>query len=321
MENQERATTHSDPEGQRENSSPVTSMDTSGNDSTETLSQPLHQRFHGFPDLPSELRVMVYQMAAWTGLRSVRTIGTHQNVEWTLVVKTLEAHRYPGGLWQVSSEARAEVGRLCIELPTHLITDIGANVININEGLRLRRMASNYVGERPYHAETAFFMNEPTAVEVFRLLRRHALQPQTLGWLRNLVLDKRAFQHVLGGYHVFSHGRGGGGPFILLPSLEKIVVGVMHPLPNIALLEGRYDDVLTEVQIVENPEAEDEEIQLVVQSPYELPLDLELVITDAARQTRADVRALEEAGINVVWGVIRGGITERPDVYEWFFDL
>ncbi|KAI1492724.1 hypothetical protein F5X96DRAFT_625165 [Biscogniauxia mediterranea] len=301
MEDQERATIHSDPEGQREDHSPVSSADTSRNDALE-------------------LRIVVYQMAAWTNLRSVRTIGTHQNVEWALVVKTREAHRYPGGLWQVSIETRAEVRRLCVELPTHRVTDIGANVININQGVRLRRMTSHDVGERPYHEETAFFMDEATAVEVFRLLHGNALRPQAVGWLRNLVLDRRAFQHVLGGYHVFAHDRG-GGPFVLLPSLRKIVVGAMHPFPSIALLEGRYDDVLTEVQIVEDPEAEDEERRLAVQSPYELPPSLEVIIIDAVRQTRADVSALEQAGINVVWGVIRGGITERPDEYEWFFDL
>ncbi|KAI5921057.1 hypothetical protein F4810DRAFT_382613 [Camillea tinctor] len=321
MDNQEKTRMHRDSKRQREDVS-VSSTDTSRSDAIQVLHQPLQQKFHQFLNLPLELRTMVYQMATWAFGRPIRTVGTvqgHENTEWTLVVKTIETPCYPGSLWQVSFEARAEVRRLCIELPTHLIADIGANVININEGLRLRRMTSNYVGERPYHEETTFFMNEPTVIEVFQLIHRNELWPETLDWLRNVMLDRRAFQCVLGGYHNFSDDRR-GGPFINLPSLKKIVVGVMHHSQDIALLEGRYDDVLTEVQIAENPEPKDEQSRWVVQSPYKLHPVIELMILTAVHQTRADVGALEEAGIRVVWGIIRGGITRRPDIFEWSLD-
>ncbi|KAI1500171.1 hypothetical protein F5X99DRAFT_429961 [Biscogniauxia marginata] len=320
MEDQKDTSTYRDLGRSQADNSSTRSIYASRNSVDPALYQLSQRGSQHFLDLPAELRIMIYQIAVREEMKAVRTVGTawgHENMGETMVVKTKQAYRYPSGLWQVSCEARQEAERSCIELPTRFVTSPGANVININQGHRRRRMISEYVGQRPYHKETTFFMDEPTAVEVFQLLHRNAIQPQTLGWLRNLMLDKRTFQHVLGEQHSFSHDRG-GGPFVYLPGLKRIVVGFLYRFQDVAMLEGRYDDVVTEVQVVEDPEADDEAFRWIVRSPHALHPMLELIILTTARQTRAEVNAIEEAGINVVWGVIESGVTRRPDIYEWF---
>ncbi|KAI3324887.1 hypothetical protein HD806DRAFT_521900 [Xylariaceae sp. AK1471] len=278
--------------------------------------------FHKFMRLPSEVRVLVYEHAAFEAMNSVYTIGIHQSHQEhreTFVVQTQREKPYVGKLPQVCRESKGEVERLCVDLPTRLVTDIGANIVNINQGQHLRPMSSSYLGDWPYHYEATFFMDEWTAIETFNLLNTNRITTGKLSWLRNLMLDRRTFQHMLCGYHSFARSRP-GAPFTELPSLRTIVVGFVYRWQDVATVEGRYDDVVTEVKVRRTQgEEEDEEEQWALSCiSRDLHPMIELMIVSTVRQTSKEVADLETAGIEVVWGVIRKGITRRPDIFEWF---
>jgi hypothetical protein len=183
------------------------------------------------------------------------------------MVQTQREKPHIGSLSRTCRESEGEVGRICVDLPTCFVTDAGANIININHGQHLRPMSSSYLGDWPYHCETTFFMDEGTAIEAFNRLATNRISTGRLNWLQNLMLDRRAFQRLLCGYHSFARSRP-GAPFTELPSLRKIVVGFVYRWQDVAMVEGRYDDVVTEVKVRRTPgEDEEEEEQWALLCP------------------------------------------------------
>ncbi|KAI8623777.1 hypothetical protein F5Y19DRAFT_350380 [Xylariaceae sp. FL1651] len=281
--------------------------------------QALGKTFWQFSQLPAELRVRIYEDAAFEAMNTVQTTGMSggsENGNHLFVVFTHDAHCRIDGLWQACHESRRELLRLCVRLPARLVTDVGVNFI-INQGQHMLR--STYKGERQYHREATFFMGELAAVEMFNVL---CVYPPAFGhfrWLRNIMLDRRTFLHIMSGHHSLASRRG-RAPFTELPSLRRIVVGFVYRFHEVAVAEGRYDDVVTEVQVTRRATDGEEEEWDLASGQNEIHPMIGVMILDTVRQTTKEVNDMKEAGIKVVWGVINTGLTRRPDAFVGFPD-
>ncbi|RYP12949.1 hypothetical protein DL767_010975 [Monosporascus sp. MG133] len=276
------------------------------------------RRFNFFPQLPPELRFHVYRMAVFDLMNTIRTLCVYYGEDQhggPLVVLSRHSPPFPRGLRQTHEEARREVANYCLNLPVRSVVDVGANIINFFHGLRRRPLVSLSVGDRPFHQETTFFLDEATAVELFNQLHVGNFKAPNFTWLRNILVDRRTFQHLVCGYHVFS--RRPGAPFTFLARLRKILVGFMYRWQDVALVEGPFDEVVAEMQVCPTPDTAGDEPSWTLYSPYHIHPILGTMIVSTVQQTLSEVESLREAGIEVGWCLIKTGVTRRPDIIEW----
>ncbi|RYP83576.1 hypothetical protein DL769_001330 [Monosporascus sp. CRB-8-3] len=276
------------------------------------------RRFNFFPRLPPELRFNVYRMALFDMMNTICTLCVYHGEDQHgshLVVLSRHSPPFPRGLWQTHTEARREVANHCLNLPVRSVVDVGANIINFFHGLRRRPLVSLSVGDRPFHQETTFFLDEATAVELFNQLHVGNFRAPNFVWLKNILVDRRTFQHLVCGYHVFS--RMTSALFTFLPRLRKILVGFMYRWQDVALVEGPFDEVVTEIQVGPTPDTAEDEPSWTIYAPYHTHPILGMMIVSTVQQTLSEVESLREAGIEVCWCLIKTGVTRRPDIIEW----
>ncbi|RYO76219.1 hypothetical protein DL766_002954 [Monosporascus sp. MC13-8B] len=314
---EEQAPIPSPGEDNRNNS--TTRISDSGTNSDSTSEGEIRGRhFDLFSRLPPELRFDVYRMAVFDLMNTIRTLCVYYGEDQhggPLVVLSRYSPPFPRGLWQTHEEGRREVANYCFYLPVRSVVDVGANIINFFHGLRRRPLVSLSVGDRPFHQETTFFLDETTAVELFNQLHVGNFRGPSFAWLRSILVDRRTFQHLLCGYHVFSRTQ--GAPFTFLPRLRKIFVGFMYRWQDVALVEGPFDEVVTEIQVRLTPDTAEDEPSWTIYSPYHIHPILGTMIVSTVQQTFSEVESLREAGIEVGWCLIKTGITRRPDIIEW----
>ncbi|KAI1819104.1 hypothetical protein F4861DRAFT_534738 [Xylaria intraflava] len=277
----------------------------------------------GFPKfmmLPAEVRVLIYREAILEAMKSVQTI-TIRRGRWgendTVLVYTRQSQNNGKGIMYTCHEAREETKRFFLTLPTRFVTDPGANLINMNQGQNqnIRPIKSLSIGDKLYHYDATFSMDEASAIEMFNSLCTGRQTGAQFGWLRNLLVDKRTFLHLLSGYHDFARSRP-GAPFTELPGLRRIVVGFAYRFQDVAVVEGSYDDVVTEVEVIRIPGRNGEAANCSI-VPREIHSMIELMIISTACQTTNEVADLESAGIEVVWASINGeALIRRPDILK-----
>ncbi|KAI2638339.1 hypothetical protein GGS21DRAFT_507796, partial [Xylaria nigripes] len=229
-----------------------------GEKATEAIKSNKERSFPKFMMLPAELRSQIYQEAASESMNNVQTIGishSRDNRDVNFVIYTRRKLHNIGGIPHACCESKAEVERLCDTFSTCVVTDIGANILNLNHGTRRRPLQSYPLCNRPCHRDSTYYMSADTVLKTFRSLHTHDLVPEKLKWLRNLLIDRRTFLLLMTETLSFSQDRP-EAPFTNLPSLRKIVVGCASRFLDIAVAEGRYDDVVTEVTVTKTQETE-----------------------------------------------------------------
>ncbi|KAI1264885.1 hypothetical protein F5Y18DRAFT_427520 [Xylariaceae sp. FL1019] len=279
--------------------------------------------FPRFLQLPAELRVLIYRFIISEHRIQNITIDW-SNLRWTILVVNTTEHQVPARrLWQTSPEARAETERLCIMLPTCHVNAVGLNIIDINEGaIRRRPGRTTHIGAVPYHRDTTFVMDDQTASHLF-LDRTTSMQmvTGTLYWLRSVMLYWSTFLHIssLSNTPNVSSSAHPGVLFARLPNLRRVSVGFVRRFQDIATLEGRYDDVARELEVVRDQSGDasnplEVRINGIVQ---DLEPGLKAMISTTVEATVTQVEVMRQAGIEVTWVMIEAGIVRYPDIIDW----
>ncbi|KAH8648605.1 hypothetical protein BX600DRAFT_475536 [Xylariales sp. PMI_506] len=126
-------------------------------------------------------------------------------------------------------------------------------------------------------------------------------------------------------------------PFSLLPNLQLLYVGFARRWPEVVLVEGRFNDILVEVDVVlqcnsYDDDDDDGDIDMDwasgtsgpaqsprVRSPVALHPGLEVAIIETVESSRAYVEAMTRMGIWVIWVVVMDeGLVRRREFIDGF---
>ncbi|KAI0396456.1 hypothetical protein F5Y17DRAFT_419180 [Xylariaceae sp. FL0594] len=284
--------------------------------------------FTCFMELPTELRLKIWTLAALGSFGPldhdvVQTVAIHANrsrLKGHFAVHTQDLWNSAETVSRTCREARYEVKRLTVCLPTSFLYEVGASVAS-NAGRGVTTAYYFDMGRRHYHRDTKFFFEERDALETFYHLSIHKLAVDQLNWLRHLILDCNTFLEITKhSGDLFPHC-GNGAPFTLLPSLRTLTVAFLHrDRHDVAMLGGPYHRMVEQLQI--SPEEENgEEINYHIS--YRMRrFDDSLIemVHRTVTETREHVAALEQRGVKVIWGAINHGIKRRschPPLEEW----
>ncbi|KAI0160576.1 hypothetical protein GGR57DRAFT_499257 [Xylariaceae sp. FL1272] len=295
-----------------------------GNDGPEQ--QPHNRTFHLFLLLPAELRVLVYEfIISESRVQNIAIDRSRDVIRPIVVVNTREHHISVRALRQTSPEPRAETGRLCNMLPTSHVNDVGADMIDMNEGtIRRRPGRTTPIGLLPYNRDTTFVMDDQTA---FHLFLDQSINigtvAGTLTWLRSVMVYWSTFLHLTSNSNAHNVSRGAqpGAPFVSFPSLRRVLVGFVRRFQDISILEGRYDDVVRELEVVRGQPGDASsalEIRIngIVQ---DLDPGLRAMILGTIDTTVTQVDDMRQAGIEVIWVMIEAGVVRYGDLLDWSY--
>ncbi|KAI1328923.1 hypothetical protein F5Y16DRAFT_138143 [Xylariaceae sp. FL0255] len=286
--------------------------------------------FHRFSDLPAELRARIWELAL-TNERTIRTVAVRPDdstlVGGPLVLLTQRADL--DTLFKTAFEARREVSFRGFELPVRWIHEVGNEIVELFLPRHIEGLRFTFQGIRALGRDTTtFFMSQETAEDVFLSpisgVPAPLLRGVQLANVRNIMLDWRTFQHLLSGHHGFA------SPDELftraIPGLKRIVVGFLVWFRNVVIVEGLYEEVVAEVAVTRRENVSEEEgddensvanrgIEEVwdVSCAVRLDRGIEHMIRQTVSQTVNEVRALNEAGVEVVWVVVREGFVRREE--------
>ncbi|KAI0157662.1 hypothetical protein GGR57DRAFT_51819 [Xylariaceae sp. FL1272] len=275
---------------------------------TESPPKSGEKTFLKFTQLPPELRIQIYTHAA-AACPAIRTLGISASNR-LVSVHTLQHYHHRHALCSTSAESREEVRRLSIPLPTRFVNDIGLNMLNMNAG-EYRRLPGSTLEMRSkmYHRDTIFLMDEQTAVDVFLGDGKAVLSVAgDLGWVKSLMLYGNTFEHI----HMLRDA-----PFARLPSLERVFVAFMKRYENIALVEGAFDEVARELDVVRDG---DGDWKVDVKGGIgRLEPEMQAMVIETVSNTVEDVDAMARAGIEVHWVVAEEGAVRMPFSLEWHY--
>ncbi|KAK8121710.1 hypothetical protein PG984_010380 [Apiospora sp. TS-2023a] len=280
-------------------------------------------------DLPPEIRVMIYQRVldhdATPMVRSL--VYSFSRPDFSVQSADLVNLRPQSwGLFTTVPEALFEASRLgWVRLPVSYVTFPGANVAHPDRGLTDQPLESRSVGggnrNRLFSPETTvFYIDQASLITLVTMVSvGHNGPSGRFAWLTDLAVDRRTFEHL----HFMPRPLGSDRPQPLsaLPGLRRVIVGFLHRWQDVAVVDGPLRDVIEEARVEvhytaldENDSGGEPTIQGVDVQLEDLTPALELMISETVRQTDSLVRALNQAGVNVVWAFIRQGVTRRLDI-------
>ncbi|KAK8064509.1 hypothetical protein PG994_007147 [Apiospora phragmitis] len=276
--------------------------------------------------LPPEIRVMIYQhvMDADDATPMVRTL-VYDLAQRDLYVQSahLASLLSPSrGLLAANPEALAEAARLgWVRLAARLVTFPGASVAHPDQGLLDQPLTSQAIiagdGEDPllFHpATTVFYTDQSSLTRLINAVAVGLAPAERFAWLTDLALDP----HVLT-----------AAARRVRPPPRPALPGAAGPAPSdrgdVVVLEGPYRDVVEEVSVVihyasDNDNDNDGDgdgeptIRYVQVDLGRFNPVFGLMITETVLHTHSSIRALNRAGVQVVWAAIWQGVTRRRDI-------
>ncbi|KAK7913969.1 hypothetical protein PG985_011672 [Apiospora marii] len=277
-------------------------------------------------DLPPEMRTMIYQRAldldnATPMVRSL--VYRYSRPDLHLQSANLANLRPRSwALFIAIREALSEALRIgWTRLPTRLVTFPGANVAHPDRGLTNRPLEGQPLNNgRLLNPETtAFYVDQESLSMLAPMAATGQINPpDRYAWLTDLVLESRTFEDL----SLLPRPPGSDRPQPLdaLPGLRRLTVGFLRRWQDVVAVEGPQRDVIEEarVDIQYDPDENDGSAEPVVRR-VDVRLEpsnseIELMIFQTVWHTTRTVRALERAGVDVVWAFIRQGVTRRLDI-------
>lgn len=223
-------------------------------------------------------------------------------------------------------EALSEALRLgWIQLPTRLVTFPGASVAHPDRGLLNWPLEGRPVGganPRLFNPATnVFYVDWESLVFLAPMVAIEHEQispPDHYDRLTDIVLESRSFENLFRLPRRLGSDR--PQPLDALPGLRRLIVGFLCRWQDVIAVEGEHRDVTEEARVDVHyaPNQCDSRGEPVVQRvDVQLENDnppIELMISETVRHTTRTVRALNRAGVEVVWAFIRRGVTRRLDI-------
>ncbi|ORY57869.1 uncharacterized protein BCR38DRAFT_489865 [Pseudomassariella vexata] len=156
---------------------------------------------------------------------------------------------------------------------------------------------------------TTFNLSDANAVSLFNGLNTRVMQASHLRWLTHLLFGIVTWMNI-GTFYRLPHLS--ECPLLELPNLRRVLVGFAYRWRDVAMVEGRYADVVEELRVDDSGDGA-EVTAVTARSMREIHPIVELTVVTAVQATRPLMQALRQAGIEVAWGEIRSGITRRRD--------
>ncbi|KAK7987015.1 hypothetical protein PG988_002003 [Apiospora saccharicola] len=280
-------------------------------------------------DLPPEVRVMIYQRVldhdATPMVRSL--VYSFNRPDFSVQSADLVNLRPQSrGLLITIPEALSEASRLgWVRLPVSYVTFPGADVAHPDRGLTDQpleaRVMSGGNRNRLFSPETTvFYIDQASLITLANMVAvGHNGPSGRFAWLTDLAVDRRTFEHLR--FMPRPLGSDRPQPLSALPGLRRVIVGFLHRWQDVVVVEGPLRDVIEEARVEVHYNAPDENenrgeptVQRVDVQVENIAPALELMISETVRQTDRLVRALNQAGVHVVWAFIRQGVTRRLDI-------
>ncbi|KAK8075709.1 hypothetical protein PG997_010372 [Apiospora hydei] len=214
-----------------------------------------------------------------------------------------------------------------VRLPARVVTSPGGTIAHPDLGLLDQPLVSRAAGDSWWNpATTVFHIDQPSLTSLTNTVAAGLTSAGRFEWITDLLLDRRTFEHLF--WQPLTPGssrRLPDPPLAALPGLRRLIVGFLRRWQDVVVIEGPYRDVIEELHVAihyaaaanDDDDANNEPSVLAVQvGPGLAPFSpvFGMIICETVLHTIPSVRALNRAGVQVVWAAIRQGVTRRQEI-------